>query len=76
MSWCKSSLSWSQTVYFCYFVIYLCIGGGGLPIELIDTIRNKYTFSLLVKVRIIYDLVSQNDVSELSLKIEFISDQQ
>ena len=51
-------------------------GGGGLPIELIDTIRNKYTFSLLVKVRIIYDLVSQNDVSELSLKIEFKSDQQ
>ena len=41
-------------------------GGGGLPIELIDTIRNKYTFSLLVKI---YDLESQNDISELSLKI-------
>ena len=43
--------------------------GGVLPIELIDTIRNKYTFSLLVKVRIIYDLESQNDISELGLKI-------
>lgn len=73
MSWCKSSLSWPQTkvrYYFCYFLyLFIYVWEGGLPIALIDTIRNKYAFSLLVKVRIIYDLESQNDISELSSKI-------
>lgn len=58
-------------ITFVIFCIYLFMyeRWGGLPIALIDTIRNKYTFSLLVKVRIIYDLESQNDISELSSKI-------